>query len=92
MSLKTGNLLQISGWARGVASFRHRASQQASGARQWAAWLGAVLLLANPLPTLSAVLGVCRPAKDGGGTTNPRTMRIPCRPARKHPPLVRPPS
>ena len=33
------------------------------------------------------------PEKDGSGTTNPRTMRRrPCRPARKHPPLVRPPS
>ena len=64
MSLKTGNLLQISGWApRGGIVSPHRASQQASVARQWAARLGAVLLLASPPPGALGGARVCRPAR-----------------------------
>ena len=50
MSLRAGNMQQISGWALrcGIRS-PHRASQQASVARQWGWMLPAMLMLAMPV-------------------------------------------
>ena len=61
MSLKTGNLLQISGWAPRVASFRHteRASRQAERA-SGRHGSGPCCCLPT-LPTLSAVLEYADP-------------------------------
>lgn len=62
MSIKINSLLQISGWApRGGIVSPHQASQQASVARQWAALLGAVLLLVSPLQVHSAILDYADP-------------------------------